>query len=281
MAEGIPVGRERLLFWIVLGLLAVSTANLGGWATWRRLRMAAARARARRVRPVARSRRRPALLGLVPAATRGRCLSLRRHRPDRLAAGHLWHGSSDVRWYDYAAWTVYVSYFVVTYLLAGLLWFFARALFRRYVGSVALLAGMAFATFALFPAAPPWLASREGELDWTDASDRADLRPHPLLLLLVRRAVGARFRVLESRRGSAVAARGLHAAGHDVSLARRTLVGPVLLVAYPLAMAFALVYTAEHYLFDILLGWAYTVVAVWIVSRIADRLTFARARRSQ
>ena len=30
--EGIPVGRERLLFWIVLGLLAVSTANLGGWA---------------------------------------------------------------------------------------------------------------------------------------------------------------------------------------------------------------------------------------------------------
>ena len=51
--------------------------------------------------------------------------------------------------------------------LAGLLWFFARARFRRYVASVALLAGMGFATFALFPAAPPWLASREGELDWT------------------------------------------------------------------------------------------------------------------
>ena len=37
------------------------------------------------------------------------------------------------------------------------------------------------------------------------------------------------------------------------------------------AMAFALVYTAEHYLVDILLGWAYTLVAVWAVSRLTDR----------
>ena len=43
-------------------------------------------------------------------------------------------------------------------------------------------------------------------------------------------------------------------------------------------MAYALVYTAEHYVFDILLGWAYTVVAVWVVNRIADRIR-APARR--
>jgi hypothetical protein len=36
-------------------------------------------------------------------------------------------------------------------------------------------------------------------------------------------------------------------------------------------MAFALVYTAEHYVFDILLGWTYTVIAVWVVNRVADR----------
>jgi hypothetical protein len=34
-------------------------------------------------------------------------------------------------------------------------------------------------------------------------------------------------------------------------------------------MAFALVYTAEHYVIDILLGWAYTLVAVWVVNRVA------------
>ena len=51
-----------------------------------------------------------------------------------------------------------------------------------------------------------------------------------------------------------------------------------LLALYPLAMAFALVYTAEHYVFDILLGWAYTLVAVWIVGRIADRGNELRRR---
>jgi membrane-associated phospholipid phosphatase len=45
-----------------------------------------------------------------------------------------------------------------------------------------------------------------------------------------------------------------------------------LLAAYPVAMAFALVYTAEHYVVDILLGWAYAVAAVWVVHRVADRL---------
>ena len=35
----------------------------------------------------------------------------------------------------------------------------------------------------------------------------------------------------------------------------------ILLAAYPLAMAFALVYTAEHYVSDVLLGWLYAVGA--------------------
>ena len=50
-----------------------------------------------------------------------------------------------------------------------------------------------------------------------------------------------------------------------------------LLAAYPIAMAFALVYTAEHYLVDILLGWGYTLIALWIVNTIADRRAARRA----
>ena len=49
-----------------------------------------------------------------------------------------------------------------------------------------------------------------------------------------------------------------------------------LLALYPAAMAFALVYTAEHYLVDILLGWAYTLVALWVVYRVADTLELRR-----
>ncbi len=43
-----------------------------------------------------------------------------------------------------------------------------------------------------------------------------------------------------------------------------------LLVAYPLAMAFVLVYSAEHYVVDILLGWALAAM-VPLVLALFDR----------
>jgi len=52
----------------------------------------------------------------------------------------------------------------------------------------------------------------------------------------------------------------------------RTLVG-----AYPLAMAFALVYSGEHYVVDVLLGWIYAVVAFCGMRRAFAR--WARRRR--
>ena len=40
----------------------------------------------------------------------------------------------------------------------------------------------------------------------------------------------------------------------------------ILLVGYTLAMAFTLVYTADHFVFDILLGWTYATI-VFVVAR--------------
>jgi hypothetical protein len=183
----------------------------------------------------------------------------------------LWHGTSDLRWYDYASWAVYLSYFVATYLLAGLLWFFARDRFRRYVACVALLAGMAFATFALFPAAPPWLASREGELDWTTRLI-GPISGHVPFLSFSFEGLYERG----SEYANPVAAvPSLHAAYTLLITLFLWRSAPrwarPLLAMYPLAMAFALVYAAEHYVVDILLGWAYTLAAVCAVHRVADR----------
>ena len=270
--EGIPVGRERLLIWIVLGLLALSTTNLLGWARgvvfeWLPFALALA------------------VYDLLRGRADGLLFSTW-YRPqleaDAFLFGgtvptvwlqeQLWHGAAEVRWYDYAAWAVYVSYFVATYALAGLLWFVARDRFRHYVGCVALLAGMAFVTFALFPAAPPWLASREGVLDETTR-----------LIGPISGAVPFFSFSFEGlyERGSeyanpVAAVPSLHAA---YTLLFALFLWPLaprwarpLLAAYPVAMAFALVYTAEHYLVDILLGWAYTLVAVWGVKRVAERV---------
>jgi hypothetical protein len=269
--EGIPVGRERLLVWIVLGLLALSTANLGGW-----------------VRGVVLEWLPLALVLAVYDLLRGHADGLlfsAWYRPqleaDAFLFGgtvptvwlqdRLWHGTSDLRWYDYASWAVYLSYFVATYLLAGLLWFFARDRFRRYVACVALLAGMAFATFALFPAAPPWLASREGELDWTTRLI-GPISGHVPFLSFSFEGLYERG----SEYANPVAAvPSLHAAYTLLITLFLWRSAPrwarPLLAMYPLAMAFALVYTAEHYVVDILLGWAYTLVAVWAVQRVADR----------
>ncbi len=270
--EGIPVGRERLLIWIVLGLLALSTANVGGWA-----------------RGVVLEWLPFALVLAVYDLLRGHADGLlfsTWYRPqleaDAFLFGgnvptvwlqhQLWHGPETIRWYDYAAWAVYVSYFVATYLVAGLLWFFARARFRRYVACVVLLAGMAFATFALFPAAPPWLASRTGELDPTTRLIGPISGHIPFLSLS--------FEGLYERGSEyanpVAAVPSLHAAYTLLITLFLWRSAPrwarPLLAAYPLAMAFALTYTAEHYVFDILLGWTYTVIAVWVVNRVADRM---------
>ena len=268
--EGIPVGRERLLLWIVLGLLALSTANLGGWLRsvifeWLPLALVLA------------------VYDLLRGHADGLLFSAW-FRPqleaDAFLFGgtvptvwlqdRLWHGPSQVHWYDYASWLVYVSYFLATYVVAGVLWFVDRGRFRRYVASVALLAAMAFATFALFPAAPPGLASQTGELDPTSRL----IGPISGHIPFVSFSFEALFERGWEYANPVAAVPSLHAA---YTLLVTLFLWQVvarwarpLLALYPLAMAFALVYTAEHYVFDILLGWAYTLVAVWVVGRVAN-----------
>jgi hypothetical protein len=272
--DGIPAARERLLLWIILGLLAFSVTNVRGWA-------------------------RGVVLEWLPFALilwaydllRGQAdgLLFETHVRPQLEADrilglgtvptvwlqeHLWHGAPDLRWWDYGAWGVYVSYFLATYLLAGWLWFFARDRFRRYVAAVSLLALMGFATYALFPAAPPWLGSSLGELESTTRTIGIVAAELPWLDFSTLFERGSEYA------NPVAAVPSLHAA--YTLLVVVTLwplvprwVRPVLAL-YPPAMAFALVYTAEHYLVDVLLGWAYTVIALWVVDRVASAL----ARRS-
>ena len=276
--DGVPVARDRLLMWIVLGLLALSTTNLGGWL-------------------------RSVVLEWLPFALvlwaydllRGSAdgLLFSTHyvpqiEGDRLLFGavptvwlqdRLWHGASELHWYDFAVWAVYMSYFVATYLVAGLLWFVARSQFRRYVATVTVLAGMGFATFALFPAAPPWLASREGALEWTTRS----IGPISSEVPFVSFSWEDLFDRGAEYSNPVAAVPSLHAAYTLLITLFLWRLAPrwarPLLAAYPFAMAFALVYTAEHYVVDILLGWAYTGAAVWAVHSLAERVARARLRR--
>ncbi|HEX6701662.1 MAG TPA: phosphatase PAP2 family protein, partial [Gaiellaceae bacterium] len=274
--HGLPVGRDRLLLWIFLGLLAFSITNPR-----------------RFVRGVALEWLPFALILLAYDLLRGYAdgLLLPAHVRPQIDADkvlgvgsvpsvwlqrHLWDGPQSLHWYDYATWGVYVTHFFGTLTLAFTLWVLRSSLFRRYVATVSLLAAAGFTTYVLFPAVPPWMASEHG-----------DLPPTARLVKLIWRHVPiAHFRLLfekGSRYANDVAAiPSLHAAYAlliTLVLWRVVRWWPLrlLLAAYPVAMAFALVYSGEHYAIDILIGWAYAVAAYVAVERLADWLAARRA----
>jgi membrane-associated phospholipid phosphatase len=53
----------------------------------------------------------------------------------------------------------------------------------------------------------------------------------------------------------------------------------VLLAAYPLCMAFTLVYTGEHFVIDVIVGWLYAATTYFAGSRLLDRRASRRERR--
>lgn len=181
---------------------------------------------------------------------------------------------ADPALHDYLALGIYLSHFFVTLLVAVALWRFAHHRFRRFRAMIVTLATAGFVTYVLFPAVPPWLAAEDGHLPPVDRTvgymwTHVGLQP-----------AAALFQRDQSFYNDVAAMPSLHAA-YPVLLAaflwagvgRRVRVG---LVAYALAMAVTLVYTGEHYVADILVGWAYGLATFLGVSAVARRREGAR-----
>jgi hypothetical protein len=177
---------------------------------------------------------------------------------------HLFHQTKAVRWWEFPMWGIYMTHFFMALVVAGLLWRFNYPRFRAFRAPLIVLSTLGFATYVLYPAAPPWFL---------------DQRLHELPMI---------YRTVFETWSKV----GLHTAGSIAdgiiegnSLGNQTAAVPsmhaaislfvasffwrgarwwlrVVLVAYVLAMAFMLVYSGEHYFFDIVVGWFYTVVVV-------------------
>lgn len=79
------------------------------------------------------------------------------HVPTIWLQHHLYH-PGHIAWYDAGAAILYMLHFIFPLGFAFLLWFLRRDVFVQFMGSFLLLALAGFATFVLFPAAPPWIA---------------------------------------------------------------------------------------------------------------------------
>jgi membrane-associated phospholipid phosphatase len=169
-----------------------------------------------------------------------------------------------IQWFEYPMWGIYMTHFFVALVVAGALWRFRYDRFRQFRTQIVILSGIGFATYVLYPAAPPWyLADRLHELPQIYRTVFITWG-HLGLKTAGSIADGA---IQGTDLGNQLAAvPSMHAA---ISLyiacffwrgARPWM--RLLLVVYVLGMAFTLVYSGEHYFFDIVVGWLYTLVVL-------------------
>ena len=175
------------------------------------------------------------------------------------------YDAASVHWYDVMTTLVYLSHFLVVYVVAGVLWARNRPRWAAFVRRYLTLTFAGLATYVLLPGTPPWLAARHGEID-------------PVV-----RASGKGWSALGLDSAASLVDKGqaifnqvaalpsLHAAfaalvcAYFWSSARWPT--RIVLAAYPLAMGFGLVYAGEHYVADVLMGWLYVAVVMFAVAR--------------
>jgi hypothetical protein len=210
-------------------------------------------------------------------------------------------------WWEVVLSSVYMSFFVLPYVVAGVLWLRDRDEWKAFVKLFVVLSFTALVIYALLPAAPPWAAARCTAADVEGGPSGpgcmfGSARGVPDGGLLgamhttqdgangwIERIVGRGWGKLNLHTATALLDQGqasvnlvaavpsLHAGmtlAISVFLWNRVSRGwrPVL-AAYVIVMAFTLVYTAEHFVIDILLGWALAAVVMfameWFTSRRA------------
>jgi len=283
--QGVPFDREDLLLWIVVGLAA---ASIGRRALW------------------------TVIVDWLPFALVLLAYDYLRGLSDTLGMPTWWTPQLNVdkflfggieptvwlqehykyasaRWWDVAVTLTYVSFFVLPYLTAGVLWLRSRKEFRRWAARFVSLSFLAFGLFALIPAAPPWAAAKCTAVEVANHPSNpicmkfspAFVRPdtllgsvthqrqgaHPYLDRISGRGwpklhLGVAQALLDKGQGvvdQVAAVPSLHAGGTmlvAIFLWRRVRVWcKALLVAYVVFMAITLVYAGEHYFSDVLAGW--------------------------
>ena len=162
-----------------------------------------------------------------------------------------------VHWYDAAATLVYVTHFLATPIVAAVLWLRNRELWLAFVRRVLGLAVAGLVTYVLYPAAPPWYASRVGAIGpVVRGASRGWFWLH------INHA-GNLLQEGQAASNQVAAMPSLHT-GYATIIALFVLTTvrnrlAWLMLLYPAAMAISLVYLGEHYVIDVVAGVVYAI----------------------
>jgi membrane-associated phospholipid phosphatase len=186
--------------------------------------------------------------------------------PSKVLQDWLWSGHE--RWFDTGLLGISRIHQLVPLTLAFVLWMRRRALFYRFAATLLVLSFSAAVGFLAYPAAPPWHAAERGLLDVVKIGGHASPR------------VSTLWTPYDAVHGNPDAAIPSLHAGYAFlvflfisSLAWRTRwrVPAVTCAAlYVLLQSFAAVYTGNHYVVDLVIGYVFASAAffgVWFVWR--------------
>lgn len=193
------------------------------------------------------------------------------HLPTAVLQDWWWHGK--VQWYDFIFYLAYMAHFVIPLILAVVIWKKFTSSYWRFVATYAVLSFAGFATYLLFPAAPPWMAS-----------DLGFIEPIHRISSDVWFALGVNdFATFYSQvsPNPVAAVPSLHSA--------YALLFPLFMVTlfkskykhlswiYPILIGVGTVYQGEHYVIDAILGWLYALGAFygckWAWPRISKAIS--------
>jgi len=184
------------------------------------------------------------------------------HVPTVVLQNWLWKGH--LMWYDQFLSAMTRIHFIVPPTLAFLLWLKRRALFYRFAATLLTLSYVGALTFAIYPAAPPWAAAEKGLIPLlaNPAAVQAATSPLPT-------DSGPLYHLVDDNPYAAIPS--LHG-GYSflIFLFAVTLLWNTrwrwlgcLAVLYPIIQSFAVVYTANHFVVDLLIGFAYAAAAFY------------------
>ncbi len=170
---------------------------------------------------------------------------------------------NSVHWYDYLAVIFYMSHFIVPLTLGFIFWLSKKEYFKDYFLTLLLLSYMAFITYVIFPAMPPWMASDKGHIPSINhIMDRVFTSlPSSINLPTIYKFFGANL---------VAAVPSLHAAYPFLTLLfliKRFKFWGYFALPYVLGVWLSVVYLGEHYVFDIVVGVLYTSVAFILVTK--------------
>jgi membrane-associated phospholipid phosphatase len=184
--------------------------------------------------------------------------------PSAYLQHNVWRGGHV--WYDTLLFEITRVHSIVPPAFAFLLWMKRRALFYRFAATILALSYAAVVVFVAFPSAPPWAASIGVTRLGASASSLPYLAPVSL------------SHVIDSNPYAAIPS--LHA-GYSflVFLFISTLFWrsrwrwPVVVVTalYPIAQSFAAVYTGNHYVVDLVIGYAFAAATMFGVRALWRR----------